>query len=109
MAFPLQFAKEPSRADELIVENPASDFQQFADQRIAQCISDGQAFLLGGNDAVIPENGQLLGDGRLVQGQVLLELVHRPAPAHQDLENSDPRWVRQCLEESGLERLKLAA
>ncbi len=54
------------------------------------------------------EHGQLLGDDRLVQRELLLQLLHRAPTSHEDFEQSDPRGMSEGTEELRLEYLKLA-
>ena len=93
-----QLAEQSSRADEMIVEDPAGDVEQITDQRVAQRVSHRQSFLLRRHDVLVPQHGQLLRDDRLLQRQRVLELLHGAAAAHEDFQDPDPGGMSQVLE-----------
>ena len=107
-AFAVKLAQEPLPAVEMVIEDAAGDVEQRADERVAQGIAHGQPFLPCGDDALVSEHGQLLRDERLVERQGRLQFLDGALPAHEDLEDPDPRRVRQRTEELGLEGLELA-
>ena len=107
-SLPLQLAQEPRRADEVIVENATRRIEELADEGIAQRVAHRRSFLVGRHDVLIAEHGQLLRHDRLLERQRVLELVDRPTPLNQHLEDADPNGMRQRAEEAGLERLELA-
>jgi hypothetical protein len=91
------------RSDELVVEDPAGHIQEVAHQRVAERVANGESFLLGGENGVVPQHGQLLGHERLGQVQGVLKFLDRAAPAHEDLENLDARGMSEGAEELGFE------
>jgi hypothetical protein len=107
-SFPLELAQEPRRAGEMIVENAAGHAKELADERIAQRVSHRRCFLFGGDDVVIPQHGQLLRHDWLFERQRVLELVDRPAPLDEHLEDPDSDGMRERPEEARFERLELA-
>ena len=56
-----------------------------------------------GTDALVSQYRQLLGDGRLIERQRVLQLLNRTAVAHEGFEQSDARRVRQRAKELRLE------
>ena len=102
-ALSLQLAEEPSRADQMIGEDPAGHIQQIAHRRITQGVTHGRASLLRDENPVGPEHGQLLGDDRLLEGEGLLKLLHGPFASPQDLEDADAGGMGERPEELGLE------
>jgi len=91
----------------MIVEDPPRKIEQPTDERVAQGIAHGRAFLLGRYDALIPEHGQLLRDDRLVQRQCLLQFLDGAPASDEDLQHPDPGGMGEGTEELRLERLQL--
>jgi hypothetical protein len=104
---PPQLTEQPSRVTEMIVEDPAGDIEQLADEWVTERVSHRQSFLLRGDDALVAEHGQLLRDDWLLEGQYLLQFLHRTSPSLEDLQHSDPRGMGQGSEKLRLEGLKL--
>jgi hypothetical protein len=92
----------------MIVEDPTGQIEQLPDEWVTERVSHGQSFLLGRNDPLVPEHGQLLRDDRLVERQRFLQFLHGTCASHEDLEHSDPCGMGQGAEELRFECLKLA-
>jgi hypothetical protein len=90
----------------MVVEDPAGDVEQIADQRVAQRVSHRQSLLLRGHDGLVPQYRQLLRDDRLLERQLVLELLHGAATAHEDFQDPDPGGMSECSKELRLERLE---
>ena len=106
--FAAQLLEHGLRADEVVVEDPASDGEQIADGGVPDAVAHRGALLAGLHDVPGPEHRELLGHRGLVETEGLLELVHAPTTPDEDLEHSNPDGMSQCTEELRLERLKLA-
>src|SRR5581483_9133698 len=85
----------------------AGDVQELADQRVAQGVADADAGFRARDDVVGAQDGELLGDHRLLDLEGVLQLLHGAIRTHQQFENADADRMRQGLEEGGLERLQL--
>src|SRR5687768_10822541 len=101
--FALQLAQQSAGVDEVVIEDSAGHLKQLADERVAHRVTHRQAFLLRGNNALVSQYRQLLGDGRLIERQRVLQLLNRTAAAHEGFEQSDARRVRQRAKELRLE------
>jgi len=91
----------------MIVENLSGHIQKLSDQRVSQSVADEQALLLRGDNVLVSEDDQLLGNDRLLQPQRFLQLLNGASASDQDLEDLDAHRVRQRTKELRLERLKL--
>src|SRR5689334_4744128 len=107
-AFATQLEEQAARRREIVVEDPAGDVEQVADQRIAQRVVRGGAVPAHGDDAGAAEHGELLRDDRLAEVQQLLQLLDGAALAAEDLEQPDSDGVGERAKEAGLEELELA-
>jgi len=92
----------------MIAEDPSGHLEQLADRGIPQCVANGQALLLGRDDALVAEHSQLLRHDWLHEAERVLQLLHCAIAAHQDFENLDADRVREGPEEPGFERLQRA-
>lgn len=59
-AFAPQLAEESTRAHQVAAEDPSSDIEQLADERIAQGVADRQPLLLCCHDPLVPQHRKLL-------------------------------------------------
>ena len=78
-------------------------------ETVTHGIQHRRAILAGLDDVLGPQHGKLLRDGGLVDSERFLELVDAPLAPDEDLEDTDPDWVREGLEEFRFEGLKLCA
>ncbi len=101
-----QLAKEILSADEVVVEDPPRDAQEFRDQRITHGVPDVDAFLAAGHDVVGAQDGELLRYDGLLDTERVLQLLNALLAVHEDLEDLDPNGMRERLEERCLECLK---
>src|SRR6266542_5660802 len=106
---PAQLTEHRLGADEMVVEDPPGDLEQFPQGGVAGRVADGRPLLAGLHDVLGPQHGELLGDGGLVDTEGLLELVNAPLARDEDLEDPDADRVRESLEEFRLEGLELGA
>ena len=91
----------------MVVEDPACDVEEVADQRIAQGVAHRRAFLSRADDVRAPQDGELRGHRGLVEVERGLELVHVPPARAQELEDAHAERVGEGLEEVRLEGLQL--
>jgi hypothetical protein len=104
----LQLAQQPLGSHQVIVEDPAGDAEQLADERIAHDVSHARAFLAASNDVLRSQDGELLRNHRLIDVEDPLQLVDAALALEQHLEDLDADRVGQRAEEFGLETLQLA-
>src|SRR5262249_11800336 len=103
-----QFAQQAARDHQVVVENPARDGEQVADERVAQRVPHREPLLARLDDVPVAQHGELLRDDRLSEGERLLQLLDGAAAAHEDLEDPDARGMGEGAEELRLERLQLS-
>ena len=103
-----KLAQQVLRAGELVVEDPAGDVEQVADQRVADGVTDADAGLGSDDDLAGAEDRELLRHHRLLEPELFLQLLHGAVALDQDLEDADPDRVGEGLEEAGLEGLERA-
>ena len=103
----LQFAEHPSGADRVVVEDPASDVEQLADERVPQRVSHGRSLLQRGHNALVPKDGQLLRDDRLPflveQLDTLIGAGDDPSTAEVDVDSGQAVHVLTYHRAKGLE------
>ena len=104
----LQLAQQPLCSNQVVVENPSGDGEQLADEGIAHEISDARAFLAARDDVLRSQNGELLGDDRLIDFENLLQFLHASLALQQHFEDLDPDRMGERPEEFGFETLQLA-
>jgi hypothetical protein len=92
----------------VVVEDAAGRLQQGGDLRIAHPVADGRALLATAHDVLGSQDGELLGDDRLLHVERALQLEHAALAADEQLQDADPERMGQRLEELGLERLQLS-
>ena len=104
--FALQLPQQILSADQVIIENAAGDREQVDDERIAQGVTDADAFFPAADDVCRAQDGELLRHDRLVDAKHLLQFLHAFFALAQHLENADPHRVREGSKEGRFERLQ---
>jgi hypothetical protein len=103
-----ELAQQVLSPEQLIIEDPACHSQKIGHQRIANTIPHADAFLSANDDAVRPQNTQLLRHHGLLEGERLLQFLHTPVTPDENLENPDANRVGECLEERRFEGLQIS-
>src|SRR3989441_7258823 len=105
----LQLAQHGLRALEVAAEDPPRHVQQLAHGRVAHRVAHRRAVSAGLDDTLRAQAGQVLGDGRLVELERLLQILHTAAAVAEGLADADTGGVPERLEEVRLQTLQLEA
>src|SRR5215510_14049055 len=86
-----------------VVEHLPGHVEQLEERLVPHSVADRRPLLLGLDDRLAAEDGELLRDHGLIEAQHTLELADRPLAGPEPLEDPDPGRVGEGLEELRLE------
>jgi hypothetical protein len=101
------FFEHAAHPDQVMIKYFLGGIQQFEYAFVTYGVEDVRALLARDNDIPVAQYGKLLRSVGLLDIETLADLIDGQLTFTQRVENGDPQWVSQCLEEFRLEVAKL--